>query len=522
MSKGRYIVAIDVGTGSARCIVFDVEKKRSVSSSQSEWTHPTLPQYPGSQVFDTERNWSIVCQCIRGAMAKGRISPDQVLGVGATSMREGFVLYDKNGKAIWGCTNADSRATKEVVELQKLPFAEKLYFTGGDWFGMSAPPRLLWIKKHQPEIYKQIAHLTMLSDWVLCKLTDNFTTEPSVGSSSGLFDLRRRSWSKWTTEVLDLPRGIYPDIHESCQIIGEVTPTASEETGLKRATPVVTAGADTQMALLGVGAIRPFSYTIVGGSFWQTTVVTESPLLDPKIRLRTLCHAVSNRWMTEGIGFYCGVAVRWFRDAFCQLEKKIAEEKNIDAYLVLEKLAEEAPPGSNGIISIFSDLHNAKHWKHASSAFMQWNILAPEKFGKKEFFRSLEENAAYVARGHLENVLELTKQSPKEVVFCGGASKGALWPKILADVLDFPIRIPTVKESSCLGVTMCVGTAVGVYSDLNESVKELVSWERSYTPNRQNHERYMDHYQKWRAVYQRCLQMVEEGLLRPMWAAPGS
>ena len=83
---------------------------------------------------------------------------------------------------------------------------------------------------------------------------------------------------------------------------------------------MVTGGADTQLALLGLGVTEPGRFTIVGGSFWQHTVVLAEPLIDPQGRLRTLCHTVPGRWMIEGIGFYCGIVMRWFRDAFCELE----------------------------------------------------------------------------------------------------------------------------------------------------------------------------------------------------------
>ena len=89
----------------------------------------------------------------------------------ATSMREGFVLYDAQGEELWACFNGDARAADEVVELTERGLGPGLYERGGDWFAISAPPRLLWIKRHQPEVYARTAHLTMLGDWVLYRLT---------------------------------------------------------------------------------------------------------------------------------------------------------------------------------------------------------------------------------------------------------------------------------------------------------------------------------------------------------------
>ena len=97
-------------------------------------------------------------------------------------------------------------------------------------------------------------------------------------------------------------------------------------------TPVVAGGADTQLALLGIGVTQPGRFTVVGGSFWQHTVVLDEPLIDPQARLRTLCHTEPGRWMMEGIGFYCGIVMRWFRDAFCEPEQAEAAREGVDVY----------------------------------------------------------------------------------------------------------------------------------------------------------------------------------------------
>ena len=93
------------------------------------------------------------------------------------------------------------------------------------------------------------------------------------------------------------------------------------------------------LGLVGIGLAAPGQLALLGGSFWQLTVTTDRPLIDPQARVRTLCHAVPGQWMTEGIGFYCGIVMRWFRDAFCEVERAEAARRGIDAYAVMEELA---------------------------------------------------------------------------------------------------------------------------------------------------------------------------------------
>jgi len=516
-----FTAAIDAGTGSGRCVMFDTEG-RQLSFATREWSHATIPSAPGSQVFDTETNWNLICQCIRESISRAKIQPEHIRAVSATSMREGMVLYDSAGKEIWACPNVDSRAKSEVTQLIKRGLARKIYFTGGDWLSITSPPRFIWIKKHEPDIYKRTTHMTMIGDWILHRLSGEFVTDPSLGSSSDLFDLSKRTWSDKVIDLLGLKREIFPEVHEPGTVIGEVTPKAEKETGLKSGTPVVAGGADTQLGLVGIGAVRPYKTTTIGGSFWQQTIVTGEPVIDPKCRLRTLCHSAPNLWMTEGIGFYCGLTMRWFRDAFCDHEKELAKREGVDPYYLLEKQAETVPLGSNGVVPIFSDIMNARRWMHAPASFLQFNVEQPALSGKKECFRAIEESAAYVSYGHLRIIETITRHRPKEIVFCGGASKGFLWPQILADVFGLGVKVPVVKEATALGASICAGVGAGVFSKIPDTAERLVKWERTFEPNAENHRRYVKTYKHWQKVYGRCLRLVEDGLLKPMWRAAGT
>ncbi|MCC7358145.1 MAG: autoinducer-2 kinase [Anaerolineales bacterium] len=521
MTDSSFLLTLDAGTGSGRAVLFDRDG-RQVAVVQHEWSPREQPDIPGSQVFDTDQAWAIFTQAIRAVIARAGIRPAQVAGVTATSMREGFVLYDRAGAERWACFNGDARAAQVVTELQARGLGEGMYRRGGDWFGMAAAPRLLWIKAHEPELYARAARLTMLGDWVLWRLSGEYATDQSLGSSSALFDLEARTWCEETIVEFDLPRDIYPPVLESGTVLGRVTAAAAAETGLAEGTPVVISGADTQLALAGVGAVTPGAYTIVGGSFWQTTLVTARPLIDPEIRLRTLCHVLPGQWMTEGIGFLHGFATRWLRDGFGRWEREQAAARGVDAYVVLEELASTVPPGAHGLVPIFSDLMNARRWKQAAPSFLQIDILSPQTCGLKEFFRALEENAAYVAYGHSQRLAALGGQEARQLTFCGGSSKGFLWPQIVADVLGRPIHVPVVKEATALGAAMCVAVGLGQFADVTAAAQQWVSVERTCQPDAQAHAAYRPYYERWRRLYPRLLALVDEGLLAPLWSAPGA
>jgi autoinducer 2 (AI-2) kinase len=437
-------------------------------------------------------------------------------------MREGMVLYDSLGHEIWACPNVDSRAGLEATALIESGAGQEIYESAGDWVSITAPARFLWIAKHEPAVFASIARVGMLGDWILNRLSGEFVTDPSLGSSSGMFDLAARDWSERIIDLCGLDGSVFPPIVNPGTAVGHVTAKVAEETGLRKGTPVVVGGADTQLGLLGIAVTQPGRLTVVGGSFWQCTVVLDEPLIDPDARLRTLCHTVPDRWMMEGIGFYCGIVLRWFRDAFCEPEVLEAERTGQDVYAILERKASTAPAGANGIVGIFSNVMDAKHWVHASPGFLGFDIADPSRAGRAECLRAIEESACYVARGHTHIVREVTGVSINEAVLTGGAAKGTLWPQILADTLGVPIRIPAVKESTALGAAIYAGVGAGIYADATKTAEQLVRFERTYEPQPAAVAAYEELYERWGELYARSLELSETGLLRPLWRAAGT
>lgn len=508
------LLAVDAGTGSCRAVIFEPGGNQ-VAMAQREYSHPEVPGVPGSQVFETARNWQLICACIREALATAGVSADAIAAVSATSMREGMVCYDAAGNEIWACPNVDSRSAAEATDLIERGVADDIYARAGDWVAITAPARFLWIARHEPEIFRAIRHVTMLGDWILQRLSGAWVTDASLGSSSGMFELAERAWSTAIVEACACDRAWFPPVVASGTVVGEVTRSAAEQTGLRPGMPVVAAGADTQLALAGIGVALPGSVTVIGGSFWQQTVLLDEPMIDPVGRLRTLCHTEPGQWMMEGIGFYCGLTMRWFRDAFCEMD-------GFAGFDQLEREAADVSPGSNGIVGIFANLMNAKRWVHASPAFVGFDVAHPERSGRRECLRAIEECAAYVALGHLRIAEEVTGDSFDSAVFTGGAANGVLWPQIVADVLGVPLHIPVVKESTALGAAMYAGVGAALYRDAVDAAQQLVRVERTIDPDPSAHTAYGPLYERWLALYDGQLALSERGLAPPLWRAAGT
>jgi autoinducer 2 (AI-2) kinase len=508
------VVVVDAGTGSARALAFDLTGT-VVARASREWTHPAVPGHPGGTAFDTAGGWTAIATVLAEVVRALGARP--VLAVSASSMREGFVLYDAEGEEIWACPNTDGRARSQAERLVADGTADRIYATGGDWVSITAPARIRWLAEERPELLAAARHLGMLSDWVTYRLTGEFTTDPTCGSSSALFDVSRRCWSEELAELVGIDPRILPPVLECGTIAGSVTSEASAATGLPVGTPVVVGGADTQLALHGIGAVCG-TPTVVGGTFWQTTAITRSALIDPSRRLRTLCHVEPDTWMIEGIGFLSGLAMRWFRDAFCPDAIVEAHSSGVSGFDVMERWAASIPIGSYGLVAVLADVMQADAWHHAAPALVGFDINDSERYHRGTVVRAIEEAAAFVARAHLEILDDVTggeARSSGRLVFTGGSSAGELWPRIMAGVTGFDVVVSSHPEATSYGAARLAASGVGVVLPAAPCVEDVHHAEDGDVAA------YTESFEQWRAVYRAQLDATDASGKTPLFTPPG-
>ena len=412
-----YLMAIDAGTGSIRAVIFDT-KGNQISMSQQEWTHLEEEGVPNSMSFDFDKNWTLVCECIKDSLVQANLSGKDILALSATSMREGIVLYDSDGKELWAVANVDARAEKEVKYLKENfeGIEEEFYQDSGQTFALGALPRIMWLKNNRPEVYERVANISMIGDWILAKLSGVIATDPSNGGTTGIFSLKNRDWMPEMAEKTGIKSDIFPETLEVGTLMGSVIEEASKETGLSTNTKVVMGGGDVQLGSAGLGVVELGQVAILGGSFWQQVVNIKSDTKVPDdMSIRVNPHVIPNQSQAEGITFFSGLVMRWFRDAFCEIEKLQAKEQGVDTYTVLEQKAKKVPVGSNGILPIFSDSMKYGKWYHASPSFLNLSI-DPEVCNRASMFRSLQENAAIVSSINLDKIKDFLGDEFKEIL----------------------------------------------------------------------------------------------------------
>jgi autoinducer 2 (AI-2) kinase len=449
------LLALDAGTGGCRAALFTADG-RPVALARREWSHPADAGIPGSQSFEVAGNWELICACIREVLAAVP-GPPAVLAVGCSSMGGGLVLYDRAGREVWACANGDARADREAAAMLASGTAAELYRRGGGWIALSAPPRLAWVRGHEPDRWAAATRLSMIADWIVFRLTGTLVTEASIGSTSGMFDLSRRAWSPEIMTLCELEPALFPEVVEAGTVAGRVSGAASRQTGLPPGTPVAAGGLDTALGLAGPRGAVPGRLTVTGGSFWKQTVAADSAAVEPAGRLRTICHVQPGQWLVEGISFYAGSALRWLRDQGVRDQGVRAAAGRPAGYTWLEQLAAAVPPGARGLAARLAPA-DAWTWAH-------WQPPFPSRptAGTGAQARAIKEAAAYSTRltaGLISEMLGLGAWPT--VILTGGAARSTLWPQILADVLGGPVSVPDHVESAALGAAVLAGRAAGV------------------------------------------------------------
>ena len=491
------LVTLDAGTGSGRCVAFD-PTGRPLASAQEPFRYtvfsdPSLPYLRGFDL-DPQAFWGALARCTRAVVAR-LPAGTRVLGVAATSQREGCVLVDRAGEVLYAGPNLDARAALEGMEvLERIP-AERLHALTGH-----APPyifplaRYLWFRKHHDA--RRVATLLMLNDWITYLLSGERVAEHSNAGESMLYDVSRRAWSEEILDALDIPAAILPPLAAAGMRAGSVTAAAAAATGLPEGTPVFAGGADTESALLGSGVHLPGETGAVVGTTTPVQMVTAAPVIDPGGRLWTSCHVVPGRWVLESNAGDTGGAYRW-------LLELVYGATDGAAFAAAEAAMAAAEPGDRQVFChlgpvIFS-LADMSPFKPAGMLF-RFPLLHVDRPVRGEVLRAYVESIAYAIRGNCEQIVAVAGRPIPLLVLSGGMTQSPTLVQLVANTLGAPLSVAAVPESASLGCAMLAAIGAGVYADIGEAVSAMAG-ARRVDPDPRRVVECDERYRKWRSVY---------------------
>ncbi len=490
-TKQPFVMALDAGTGAARCYVISLDGKISHDTYQ-EWEYTFPPEaQPGGMEFNPQQFWSIFANLIHKLLQEHNIEPSQIKAISSSSQREGFVLLDKQGKELYGGPNIDIRSPSDGERIAR-DYGDALYQVSGHWpFPMFAPYRLLWFKEFKPEVFARADCMLMINDWILYRLCGEKSSEPSNAVETLLYDLRERKWAWNLIKKLGLPFHLFPEVNPSGMMIGRVTESAAKETGLLAGTPVVTGGADTQCGVFGSGSFLDGQVSVICGTYAQSVMVSDNAIIDNRYRAWSGCHVIPNKWVIESTAMETGQAFRYTRDVFYP-------GGGTDAYSKMDADAFQSPPGARGIQSFLGprvpDYRNLR-FDTRGGFFLRLPPL-PSSGSRGDFARAVLESVAFGIRANIERLIAISDKKPVTLSICGGMSRSRTLREVIANTMNMPIRIAREKEGTALGAATCAAVGSGLFSSFDEAAGQLIMIEDTITRN-ELVSLYDDLYEKW-------------------------
>ncbi|MDR1258321.1 MAG: pentose kinase [Tannerellaceae bacterium] len=451
------IIACDLGTGGVKASLVSGDGLAIARSfvpydtfyKHSKWHEQRPPDW-----------WQGVCMSVRNLLEQARCTSAGIAGVALSGHSLVTVPLDKEGKTlaeyvpIW----SDTRATAEADGFFRDIDYEDWYTTTGN----GDPPacysifKLMWMKKHQSELFNSIDTVLGSKDYINYRLTGVKCTDPSYASGSGAFNLKKWDYEDRFIRAARIPRNIFPPLRPSDAIIGRVTPEASALTGLPQGLPVICGAVDNAcMALGATGTEQGRAYISLGSSAW-IAVTSSAPALDVRTRPFVFAHAVRGLY-TSGVSiFSAGSSLRWARDQLC---RDLARDE--DAYDLINEMAAGVPVGSRGVLFNPTLAGGSAQEAHPDTrgSFAGLSLSTT----REDMVRAVMEGVALALCETFES-LKPCAGAERLMLMCGGGSKSPLWRTIFASVFGMSILKTNIdQDAATLGAASLVANACGLW-----------------------------------------------------------
>ena len=441
---GDLVLTLDIGTGSSRALIFSVSKKQVVSavSISVEIDHPA----PNRAEFVPAKWRDAALGAMAEAVSHARSHAEDYLGITVTSLRQGFVLMDKEGAPLGpGVLNYDRRGALGIARIQEKCRIEDLYALTGHWHAPELTlPKLIYYQEYEPDIWEKVDKFLFVHDWMLFELTGEICTNATMASAGQMADVQNRNWAFDLLTELEISNRILPPLMETGTLIGGLREEVAHRVGLLASTPVFVGGGDAQFGSLGAGGMHPGSIVIVGGSTTPLILATDAPVMDPKRYPWVSTHLVPGLWAVEMNAGATGMLYKWFRDTFGTAQIEEAERRGLDSFEVLNELALKAPLGTNGLRAIASSPRWAQDTWEKKAPFVFLGFSTGNSLG--EFARAILESVCYAVRGNFEELERIKRIKSEKIIYTGGTAAPVFWAQMMSDVLRRPIHVPEIED----------------------------------------------------------------------------
>ena len=502
----NYIIAHDLGTTGNKATLYNKDGKLVGSAFYAYGT-----DYPHTSWAEQnpEDWWQAVCASTRQLLARTGARPDDIACITFSGQMMGCVPLDKDARPlrsaiIW----ADQRSVEQERWVGERVSPQDIYRISGHRLSASySLQKILWLRDHQPEIYRAAHKFVHAKDAMVARMTGNFVTDVSDASGMNLYDLEAGCWSERILGAVGLEESQLPEVHPSIDVVGEVQSTAADEIGVAPRTPVVIGGGDGPCAAAGSGVVTEGSaYNYIGSSSW-IAVASPSPVFDPECKTVTFMHIVPGMLTPNGTMQAAGASYQWMRDQLCGVEVELARQGDISPYEQMNTLAAASPPGANGLIFLpYLMGERSPRWNpKARGAFIGLTI----RHTRSDLIRAVLEGVTMNLRLILA-ALQSHGVQVEAMRLIGGGARGRFCNQMMADIYGLPVyRMAILEEATSMGAAMAGGVGVGLFPDFSVS-QQMNPVAEIFEPDPAAQQTYAQIFPLFEACYQALAPVYEQ------------
>jgi xylulokinase len=457
-------VGVDVGTTGVKALAVGAD---GTVVARAERGYPLTTPQPGWSEQDPEDWWAASLAAL-AEVADGR----QVAGIGLSGQMHGLVCLDAADRVLrpailWN----DQRTAAECAQIERRIGLDRLIARTGNraLTGFTAP-KLLWLRRHEPEVWSRIARVLLPKDYVRLRLTGEHAIDVADASGTLLLDVAARRWSGEVLDALELPEAWLPTVLESPAVSGTVMARNTVLLAGLAGVPVAAGAGDCAAAAVGVGAIAPDVLSVVVGTSGVVFSTLPGFAADPQARVHAFCHALPDTWHAMGVMLSAAGSLHWLRE-------RLAPEASYDT--LLDEAASWGP-GAEGLL--FAPYLAGERTPHADpdarGAFTGLQL----RHDRGALVRAVLEGVAFGLRDSLDLLRDLGVTADRARL-SGGGARGELWRRIVASALELPIETTAADEGSAFGAALLGGVAGGLFADVPDAVGRTVRVSQTTEPN---------------------------------------
>ena len=495
----EYILSLDAGTTAFKVSLFDEKGELlGISTQEYELLTPT----PLSVELPAETFWNAFKDGIGKVLKKTRVDPNNIRALGISAQGETLLCLDRNGAPlrnaiIWLDNRAQEEAKILSEEFDRDGYSYKI--TGQVKIVPTWPAsKIYWIKRNERKTFDNTDKFALVEDYLIWRMTGKMVAEGSLLCSTVYWNITTKKYWDEMLDYLGITPDRLPEIKESGEVIGELKIDVAKELGLSPKTVVATGALDQACGAIGVGNIKPGIFSENTGAALAICATLDRPIFDKERRMPIHYHGIPDTYMAHTFTTG-GMALRWYRDTFCQDEIAKAKKRGVDAYYIMDQAIAKVQPGSEGLVMLphlqgaMAPEANPK----ARGVFYGFTL----KHSKAHFARAMMEAIACIVRRNIE-VLEGLRIPVKEIRVLGGGARSDIWSQIKADITQKKVLNTENEEAACLGAAILAGKAVGIYKSLYDATSKMVRIKKRFEPNLDNKKVYDVTYQKYVRLYE--------------------